>query len=168
MHPVDQVTQTIGLAADPMTTRTLQQPLPGGGQVSFSAPMDCLTPQMAAIIANCYANPGSPDCAAVIANAGLPLCTGPGLPLPDCRDDGLQAALNYCDKYGPNGPDPVANATCWLASKDPAWYGALKTIKPCPGSEQEKGKKMLMWGGILLAAVVVGGGAYYYYSKKKG
>jgi hypothetical protein len=126
----------------------------------------CLSAVQVALIVNCVANPGSPDCAALQAASGQPLCAGQTLPLPTCRDAQMKSGIAYCDQYGPNGPDAARNAVCWAVTKDPAWYAGMKALPPCPGSEEEKSKKMLMWGGILLGVAVVGGVGYWYATKK--
>jgi LPXTG-motif cell wall-anchored protein len=107
----------------------------------------------------------------------LPLCPGEmPPPLPTCADADAQAGIAYCNQYGANGPNPALNGLCWLSSKYPVWYSALKALPPCAGTgpdlpppkkADEAGNKTLVWGGILVALLLVGGGVYYYTSKKK-
>lgn len=137
----------------------------GGGGTSIGPAPGCLTAAQVALMVNCAANP-SPECASLMASSGLPICPGEKLPLPGCADDQMAAGISYCDQYGPSGPDPAKNAVCWAAMKDPAWYAGMKALPPCPGSQAEKKKKMLMWGGILLGVAVVGGVGYWYATKK--
>jgi len=147
----------------------------GGGQQTmtdfatstFQAPT-CLSAAQVAYLVDCAANPGSEDCQALLARAGMPLCAGDVLPLPTCRDAYVQSSIAYCDQYGPNGPDAGKNGVCWAAGKDPEWYQSMKALPACPGSslEQAEKKNTLMWGGILLAIAVVGGGLYWYTKKK--
>lgn len=178
--PMDQRTATLQPAPSAVATRTIgpavdmsqrgtvpllaADPNAGGGTTLGPAP-GCLTAAQVALIVNCAANP-SADCAALLASSGLPLCASEKLPLPACRDDQMAGSISYCDQYGPNGPDPAKNAICWAAMKDPAWYAGMKSLPPCPGSQGEKKKKMLMWGGILLAVAAVGGVGYWYATKK--
>jgi hypothetical protein len=172
--PADQQTMTLRMAPSDVATRTIGPastdagllPATPGGSTTFGPGPSCLTAAQVALIVNCAANP-SADCAALVAASGMPLCSTEKLPLPSCRDDQIQAGISYCDQYGPSGPDPVKNAVCWAATKDPAWYAAMKGLPPCPGSDAEKKKKMLMWGGILLGVAVVGGVGYWYATKKK-
>lgn len=172
----DQSTSTLQYAPSAVATRTLAPavdmssrgvvPSQGGeGLTTLGPAPGCLSSAQVALLVNCAANP-SPDCAALMASSGLPLCPGDKLPLPQCKDDQVVAQLSYCDTYGPSGPDPVKNAFCWAATKDAAWYAGMKALPPCPGSEAEKKKKMLMWGGILLGVAVLGGVGYWYATKK--
>ena len=168
--PLDQRTNTITMAPSAVATRAIgpaYNPADPGGGSSMSLP-GCLTAAQVALIVNCAVNPGSPDCAALQASSGLPLCPGQTLPLPNCRDDQMQSGISYCDQYGPNGPDAGKNGVCWAAGKDPEWYQSMKALPACPGSslEQAEKKNTLMWGGILLAIAVVGGGLYWYTKKK--
>lgn len=172
-YPAEQYAQPIGQVRQQMYSA---QPIVQGGGAQQSPIMSmsttqapaCLTPDQIQQITNCFANPGSPNCTALLANAGLPLCVGSQIPMPQCKDTTFAAQLSYCEKYGPTGPDQAGNAFCWLASKDPAWYDAAKKLPACGGAATG-GKSMLMWGGILLAVAAVGGITWYALKgKKKG
>lgn len=178
--PMDQRTDTLQMAPSAVAARTIgpatdmsqRGTIPmltgdpaGGGGTSIGPAPGCLTAAQVALIVNCAANPAA-GCEGLLASSGLPLCASEKLPLPACRDDQMVASISYCDQYGPNGPDAGKNGVCWAAMKDPAWYAAMKGLPPCPGSEAEKKKKMLMWGGIILGVAVVGGVGYWYATKK--
>jgi hypothetical protein len=157
-----------------MRTTTSETPLQPRGTAfltTVAPPPACLSTAQALAIVQWMTNPvGSPPVPPDVMK--LPLCPGePPLTLPACRDAELDDQIAYCGTYpGGGGPDAGKNATCWLATKDAAWYSALKGLPPCAGdggASQEGGKKMMIWGGILLAVLVVGGGAYLYARGKK-
>lgn len=129
------------------------------GKVQWLGAPSCLTQQEVAAIAKCYISPTSPGCADLLKKAGLPLCYAPAVaPLPLCLDAEMAAELSYCAKYGSTGPNPETNATCWLLSKDPVLFDALKSVKPCgskPAGPVAASTTSWGWiiGGVVLAGV---------------
>lgn len=171
------------LTSSPLVTAQpalVRQPLVSSEQPAAIGPgvaaPGCMGTDLAVALMQCIGDPTGAGCAALLtpANLALPLCPGaPPPPLPACLDPSMLAGTQYCDQYGMSGPNPSANAVCFLAQKNPAWYAALKALPPCAGTPgptpttpSDTTHKLVMWGGILLAIAAVGGAAWYFTKKR--
>lgn len=126
----------------------------------------CLDAASAMFVAGCLTGPGACTGGAALKalqllNADLPLCPDQeSPPLPTCVDEPLARTIAYCDTGAWKNEATPESAACFLLTRDPARYAALKQQRFCDeGEEPEKeGKgRGLLYAGIAVAAVVAVG-----------